>query len=297
MKKGLLIFLMMMIVSLLVSCSLNDLNSSVTVNDFKSLQVQPSLYVKNFNGNVTLISVDEKAEEGIIIEKVAKGIDKQQLETFLHNKVDVEVYNQDSTRIIPIKKYSTLPEGIKSVAVNLTIKTMLDVNDVEIITSNGNVEIRNEIDGILNLTTTNGDIVVNNAIGQAYLISDNNGSIEIEFSGSVLEARAKNGSIDVRTNNVLSMATLRTDNGDLTLESSKIQTGIYDLDCINGNITVSLPEKNDLAGFAATVNGTIWCERTGRSETNGELVLSGQGEAAGLDLDTINGDIDILISI
>lgn len=302
MKKGLLIFLMVMIVSLLVSCTINDINRSVTVKEFKSLHALQKLHVNIINGSVTWDLVSDKTQEGIIVEKVAYGTDQEQMEAFLQNKVDVKVAEDEENstiEIIPITDYTTLPEGIKSVAINLTIRTTLDVKDVEIETINGDVEIHDEFNGILNLTTTNGDINVNHATGEAYLISYNTGSIEIDFTGIILEATAKNGSIDANTSNVIEEARLITANGDLNFESSKIQTGIYTLECSNGNITVGLLKDNGLDIEARVSNGAISCEHTGYdseddSGFNGEYFDDFGTNQALLILKTQNGNIDIL---
>lgn len=302
MKKGLLIFLMVMIVSLLVSCTINDINRSVTVKEVKSLHALQKLHVNNINGSVTWDLVSDKTQEGIIVEKVAYGTDQEQMEAFLRNKVDVKVAEDEENstiEIIPITDYTTLPEGIKSVAINLTIRTTLDVKDVEIETINGDVEIHDEFNGILNLTTTNGDINVNHATGEAYLISYNTGSIEINFTGIFLEATAKNGSIDANTSNVIEEARLITANGDLNFESSKIQTGIYTLECSNGNITVGLLKDNGLDIEARVSNGAISCEHTGYdseddSGFNGEYFDDFGTNQALLILKTQYGNIDIL---
>lgn len=302
MKKGLLIFLMVMIVSLLVSCTINDINRSVTVKEVKSLHALQKLHVNNINGSVTWDLVSDKTQEGIIVEKVAYGTDQEQMEAFLQNKVDVKVAEDEENstiEIIPITDYTTLPEGIKSVAINLTIRTTLDVKDVEIETINGDVEIHDEFSGILNLTTTNGDINVNHATGEAYLISYNTGSIEIDFTGIILEATAKNGAIDANTSNVIEEARLITANGDLNFESSKIQTGIYTLECSNGNITVGLLKDNGLDIEARVSNGAISCEHTGYdseddSGFNGEYFDDFGTNQALLILKTQNGNIDIL---
>lgn len=302
MKKGLLIFLMVMIVSLLVSCTINDINRSVTVKEVKSLHALQKLHVNNINGSVTWDLVSDKTQEGIIVEKVAYGTDQEQMEAFLQNKVDVKVAEDEENstiEIIPITDYTTLPEGIKSVAIKLTIRTTLDVKDVEIETINGDVEIHDEFSGILNLTTTNGDINVNHATGEAYLISYNTGSIEIDFTGIILEATAKNGAIDANTSNVIEEARLITANGDLNFESSKIQTGIYTLECSNGNITVGLLKDNGLDIEARVSNGAISCEHTGYdseddSGFNGEYFDDFGTNQALLILKTQNGNIDIL---
>lgn len=295
MKRGLLLFSMLLIMSLLVGCTTDDLGVRATVSDFKTLQSFPILSVNNFNGNVTLIPVTEKEQEGVFVEKVAFGTDKEQMEVFLQNKVDVIVEEKNLTaEITSTKDFTSLPEGIKSVAVNLTIKIASDVNDVTVIT-NGSVTT-DKFNGDLDVDTANGDIIVTNGSGEAYLTNKNNGLIEVSsFSGMII-ANTENGLIDVKTNNTISYVFLETKNGDLSFESSKKQTGNYNLECINGYIEVSLPANNGLNISAETLNGTIWCDYNKKSTINGPYEeIIGNGEAD-LNLSTVNGDIDISIA-
>ncbi len=288
MKKVMVSIAIVLLVSAVSGCITTNLEQQIEKYDL-NLSMQSKLIVDNINGYVSFQASDE---ETLKVQEFAKGVDALAVAEVL-NEMDIQMKEENSELHIIAKVPSPLPRGVLSVGFNLIIKT--NNNHVLLKTSNGNIDIQS-FNGILAGRNSNGDISVMGATGELDLNSSNGGIYISDFGGLSLSAVTSNGPIQVETDRGISDVILETVNGDIDFISSADVSvdNYYGLDTSNSDISIQLPADSGLNIDATTTNGQIYCEYTGLLTIEDHYLETINGGGAILNLETSNGNIDIL---
>lgn len=121
--------------------------------------------------------------------------------------------------------------------------TLTGVNEVEVETSNGRIELE-DVTGGIEATTSNGRIEGRGLAGDGVRASTSNGAIELRLeTPQEVEAHTSNGAIDlaVPTDGVSYRVETDTSNGSVDVDIDDIADGefLLDLSTSNGSITVT----------------------------------------------------------
>ena len=223
------------------------------------------LQVENVNGRVSVSSWDREEVE-IYAEITVKASSKRRAEDFMD---EVEIRIDKFSRGLRVEPDYPRPGGggfwswifgrrPPQVEVNFWIKVPRR-SDLELRTVNGTVSVE-DVDGRFRLKTTNGRILAERIEGS-------------------LDASTVNGRIRVEFDRV-------DPEGDVSLKA------------VNGSVRIYLPEDVQADVRASAVNGSVETdfplERTGkyaRKSLRGSL----NGGGAAIEIETVNGSIDILM--
>jgi len=143
--------------------------------------------------------------------------------------------------------------------------------------------------------TGDGIVVVRNVDRGASIVTGN-GLVEVRDVSGALKIETGSGTIrgsGLTADSVQS--TVKTGQGNLSLEFTRIQGGTLDASTSNGNILIQLPRNASVVLKASAVNGRINLSNPFRitSQTNGEVeAVMGDGQAQ-MRLHTSNGNITV----
>lgn len=189
--------------------------------------------------------------------------------------------------------------------VRIELPVDLDLGDVEVITSNGSVYVRNidftdvavitsnskinvinsNVSGDASLHTTNGKVAVSNAVfsGKLDIVSSNNmvEVSEVEVTGD-LTIDTSNGKVEV-------IDVVSTNNSDLSIDTSnnsvKVSTtGFADYVIYTTNGKVVLNDLNSSDSAATSI----------KVDTSNSDIIANDVYASSIEMDTSNGDITLL---
>jgi hypothetical protein len=143
--------------------------------------------------------------------------------------------------------------------------------------------------------TGDGIVVVRNVDRGASIVTGN-GLVEVRDVSGALKIETGSGTIrgsGLTADSVQS--TVKTGQGNLSLEFTRIQGGTLDASTSNGNILIQLPRNASVVLRASAVNGRISLSNPFRitNQTNGEVeAVMGDGQAQ-MRLHTSNGNITV----
>lgn len=166
-------------------------------------------------------------------------------------------------------------------------------NNININTSNGNIELNNLSLKNLNIKTTNSDVSINNLTSEATNISTTNGSIVTNgLNAKNLILNTTDGSISSTDN--FTNGTISTINGSIyTLISSSASN--LNINSTSGSINLSIHKDSNLTLSYSTINGILYRESyeddSDYLSTDNTLKFgNGNGK---VNVKTVNGDLNL----
>jgi DUF4097 and DUF4098 domain-containing protein YvlB len=252
---------------------------------------QPQLVIEMVNGPITITTAKCKEVTGKLTKR-AVGQDKDDAEKELTRIVFDNKVAVDGKIIVQAKR----ADGSKSwnnSGTEATLQIPLG-SKVELITSNGSIELTGKNQGVL-ARSSNGGVTLNGGSASVEVHTTNNavrctdviGSAKVETSNGLINIKGKKLLLDCKSANGSIDCT-----GDLAEGQHKLITS-------NSHVGITLPRDSNLSVDAGTSNGKITSEFTvSKSESNKKnTVLKGTigtGEPAStLVLKTSNSSISI----
>lgn len=237
-------------ISLIFSADLNAAENSVIQSKTFKVSSGDQLYIDANPGDVT-INVWNKNE----VEIRASGMDSD------------DFNNLEMKQSGDIIRVSFNPRWSGTVDLDLII-TVPNNLIIKVNSSAGDLTIKDNIEGKINLFTSGGDIIV----------KDVKGDLQIQSSGG-----------DITTGNILGMAAIRTQGGDIKL--GNIKSTSASVSTMGGDITVSSAESNT---NIETLGGDIIVTKaTGdlNARSSGGDVVVGEFGGNSLRIETLGGDL------
>lgn len=239
------------------------------------------------NGNVDILPWDKDYVKVEYEKKVTAPVNNEELKRLLDQTTVRIIEKGDSS--LEIKGES--PQLVTgSISIKLTVFLPKETN-LTVKTSNGSINLNNNLVGNINFYTSNGRITVDKLEGN-FELRTSNGPVYINEIIGEGNVKTSNANINFVTNKEIGNLQLETSNGSITFEAKEMKGTLYRFKSSNGNVSLILPEGLEFKIFGSTSNGNITTDFPIALEKNR---ISGQIGSGKVDIsvDTSNGSIKL----
>ena len=253
--------------------------------NFPGAATEPTLFfsVENVDGQIEVDTWD-RDEYNIDVTVRAKGTTEEDAQDALE---EVDIIIDD--RVIAGRRELILTISVprltwRKISVSMVVTLPADATiDLDLITTNGNIETSNIAGGDLSLQSTNGEVAFDHVYAPKITSSTTNGRIRGYVEAGTLTATTTNGQID------------------LTLPSTR--SGSYTLSATNGDIEVNVdPSENTgfdinlkttIGGTTVDIEGLTYDTDTAKHKSAQSTGYSSKTIQIEVDASTTNGSVTV----